>query len=231
MAVFYLYEGRVLITMGQERDIKLWIYDEKNSMYHLNQTLHPDNYVPDFIISNKKKKQTLEKILRKIEIERAGENHIAIIITKHLLLFEVQMTGVSNLDYSFVLKTQIIFKNTNNLVVYDANKNILINDGKYLYNYCLEGDLENNSSLQALIKVDDYVDKEFDPYCYGYSDDVLVYTLLEHDLTTGQCGLFELWVPRKTKKFVGTEMSFFARSTAQTQVLPTPKGQRVLKSD
>ena len=231
VAIFYLYEGKVLVTMSHQRDIKLWVFDEENTMYNLNQTMHPENYIPEFVISNRKKKQTFDKILSRIEIERAGENHLVLIVTKHILIFEIQMTGVNKYDFSFVLKTQINFKTTNNIVVYDANQNILINDGKYLYNYCLEGDLENNSSLQALIKVDDYVDKEFDPYCYGYSEDVQVYTFLERDFNKDQCGLFELWVPRKTKKFVSTDMTFFARSTAQTQILPTPKGQRVLKSD
>lgn len=118
------------------------------------------------------------------------------------------------------------FKNTNGLVIYDADQNILINDGRYLYNYTLE-----NETLQALIKIDGFIDREFDPYCFGYGEDVIVYTMIERNVRSGEVGFFEIWVPRKTKKFVGCEMEGFGRGVSQAQVLMNLGGDRVMKSD
>ena len=79
------------------------------------------------------------------------------------------------------------------------------------------------------MNIGSFVDREFDPYCFGYSNDVLVYTLLERNYRTKEYGVFEIWVPQKTRKFVGCEMRFFSRATNQTQILPSPKGEKILK--
>jgi hypothetical protein len=220
--------------MSELRIIKIWKFLTKDhsGSYALQLTLHPENYLPDFVAPNSTSKlRHFQNIVASIEIERSGDDHLTILTTNHLLIFTLTKTDDShsknpNPSYSMQLKTHMAFKNTNCLIIYDANENILINDGRYLYNYTLE-----NETLQALIKIDGFIDREFDPYCYGYGEDVIVYTMIERNVKTDEVGFFEIWVPRKTKKFVGCEMQIFGRGVSQAQVLPGVKGDRILKGD